>query len=249
MTAYGRGTFQRRHRGARPLVPRRFLCADARPGASLAERFPHSPWAGALRWSAVPIPMGLPLGFRLFFPGRDAAARRGSGGEDGFTFLAAVRGGLAVHFRKPPLTVSLLGVPAAFPFPGAGKIRGRRYYVAAGGWLPAAPASVSLAGQAGVLAGGENTGDRRLRPRGAEGLGASAGNGGRLGTESSVPAFSRSGCAPGAKTLPAFSRTFAGTEGGIATALQGGWELARSLRLRAAGALQIASTPRPASTS
>ena len=58
----------------------------------------------------------------------------------------------------------------------------------------------SHAGQAEVRAGGENIGDRRLRPRGAKGLGASAGNGGRLGTEPSVPAF---------------SRTFAGTEGGI----------------------------------
>jgi hypothetical protein len=58
----------------------------------------------------------------------------------------------------------------------------------------------SHAGQTKVVAGGENNGDRRLRPRGAGKLGASAGNGGRLGTESSVPAF---------------SRTFVRTKGGI----------------------------------
>ena len=48
--------------------------------------------------------------------------------------------------------------------------------------------------------GAKTLGDRRLRLRGAEGLGASAVDGGRLGTESSVPAF---------------SRPFAGTKGGI----------------------------------
>ena len=37
---------------------------------------------------------------------------------------------------------------------------------------------------------GENTGDRRLRPRGAGRLDASAEDDGRLRTESSVPAFS-----------------------------------------------------------
>ena len=39
---------------------------------------------------------------------------------------------------------------------------------------------------------GENTGDRRLRPRGAGRLGVFARDDGRLETESSVPAFSRS---------------------------------------------------------
>jgi hypothetical protein len=48
-------------------------------------------------------------------------------------------------------------------------------------------------GKARYPPGAKTLGDRRLRPRGAEGLGAFAGDGGRLGTESSVPAFSRSG--------------------------------------------------------
>jgi hypothetical protein len=44
---------------------------------------------------------------------------------------------------------------------------------------------------------GENIGDRRLHPRGIEEFGTSVGTGVRLGTESSIPAFSRSGGAPG----------------------------------------------------
>ena len=61
-------------------------------------------------------------------------------------------------------------------------------------------AGIPRTGQAGVLGQSENTGEGRLRPRGAGERGASAGAGARLGTERSVPAF---------------SRPLAGTKGGL----------------------------------
>ncbi|HMD71411.1 MAG TPA: hypothetical protein VKF41_08710 [Bryobacteraceae bacterium] len=163
----------------------------------LAERFPHSAWVGALFWAGVGFLIWYLFVPWLFSNHRGAEAGRGSGGEDGLTFLAAVCAGLVVHFWKPPLTVSLLGVLGAILFLGVGRIRGRRYYVAAAGWLLAALAA----------------------PR-----------------------------------LPAWSGTqlpYAplGLIGGFGTALQGGWELAGSLRLRATAAAQLASTPGPAGTS
>jgi hypothetical protein len=59
--------------------------------------------------------------------------------------------------------------------------------------VPTAADTADLRRDRRVFAPGAKTpGDRRLRPRGPEGFGASVGDGVRLGTESSVPAFSRS---------------------------------------------------------